>query len=239
VLFPRRTREQRKRHVQRWSEKLLRVLGVRLHVQGKPARSRARPLVLVANHVSWVDIFLIDSIEPARFVAKAEVRSWPVVGWLCARVGTLFIDRTRRHDTARVNREVSGALCAGDVFAVFPEGTTTNGSTVLEFHASLLAPAADATADVQPVALRYERTDGTLCTEAAYDGERSVWDALMGITGQPEIVARLWFLEPIPTAEHHRRELAREAREAILLKLFREAPGSRIERAAGLRAAPR
>jgi 1-acyl-sn-glycerol-3-phosphate acyltransferase len=191
--------------------------------------------MLVANHVSWLDIFAINAIVPARFVAKAEVRRWPIVGWLCARAGTLFIERARRQDTGRINETIEAALAAGDVFAVFPEGTTTDGSTLLKFHASLLEPALGARATVQPVALRFERSDGTLCTECAYDGDKTLWEALMGMTSQREILAHVCFLDPLYPEARHRRDLARESRDAILLTLFPEAQHSRTERDVDLR----
>lgn len=220
LLFPLQSAQRRKREVEHWSLQLLSLLGVRLFLHGMPPVLGGRPLMLVANHVSWLDIFAINAIVPARFVAKAEVRRWPIVGWLCARAGTLFIERARRQDTARVNDAIGTALRAGDVFAVFPEGTTTDGSTLLRFHASLLEPALAAGAAVQPVAIRFERSDGSLCTECAYDGDKSLWEALMGMTSQREIRAHVCFLEPLYPEQRHRRDLARESRDAILLSLF-------------------
>ena len=236
LFFPLQSEERRKREVERWSRQLLDMLAVRLCVSGAPA-DRAQPLMLVANHVSWLDIFAINAVVPARFVAKSEVRRWPLVGWLCARAGTIFIERARRHDTARINHAIGRALAAGDVFAVFPEGTTTDGSAVLKFHASLLEPALEAGAAVQPVALCYECNDGTLCTEAAYDGDKSLWDALMGMTSRREIVARVWFLQPLAPQTRHRRELALAAREAILRTLLPERCDSRTGTDVDLRAA--
>ncbi len=226
-FFPFQSPVQRRTEIRRWSARLLEVLAVRLHMHGSPLDTR--PLMFVANHVTWLDIFLVDAVLPVRFVAKAEVRRWPLVGWLSARCGTAFIHRARRHDTARINDVVTHALAAGEVFAVFPEGTTTDGSHLLKFHASLLEPALLAGAALQPVALRYERADGTLCTEAAFDGTRSLWDTLMGITSQAAIDAHLWFLPALATAGRHRRELAAEARDAISLRLSPRARCSRTE----------
>ena len=235
-IFPLQSGERRKREIEHWSLNLLNVLNVRLFLHGKPPAYGSRPLMIVANHVSWLDIFAINAIVPSRFVAKSEVRAWPFVGWLCARAGTIFIERARRQDTTRVNYTVAAALLGGDVFAVFPEGTTTDGSTVLKFHASLLEPALEAAAMVQPVALRFERSDGTLCTEVAYDGDRSVWDVLMGMTSQHEILAHVCFLDPIVAEDCHRRDIAREAREAILQTLAPDESYSRTDSGAGLRA---
>ena len=239
LFFPLQSARHRKFEIERWSRQLLKILNVRLSVHGSPATYRSRAVMLVANHVSWLDIFAIDAVVASRFVAKSEVRGWPLIGWLCERVGTLFIQRARRHDTARINHAVGEALTAGDVFAVFPEGTTTDGSTVLKFHASLLAPALEAGAAVQPVALRFERSDGSLCTEAAYDGDKSLWDALMGITSEREIVAQVSFLEPIAAEQNHRRDLARIARDAIVLTLFPQARDSRTDTAGDLQVAAR
>ena len=234
-LFPLQSAERRKREVEHWSMQLLALLNVRLFLHGMPPKYGGRPLMIVANHVSWLDIFAINAIVPSRFIAKSEIRSWPFVGWLCARVGTLFIERGRRQDTARINNMVSAALTGGDVFAVFPEGTTTDGTTVLKFHASLLEPALAVAAVVQPVALWYDRSDGTLCREAAYEGGKSIWDSLMGITSQHEILVHVCFLEPILPETRHRRDIAQEAREAIFLTLYPAERYSRTEEAADLR----
>ena len=228
-LFPLQSTERRKRETEHWSMQLLTLLRIRLFLHGTPPPYGVCPLMLVSNHISWLDVFAINAIMPARFVAKSEVRMWPFIGWLAARAGTLFIHRRRRNDAARVNARVTQALLAGEVFAVFPEGMTSDGSTLLRFHASLVEPALEVEAAVQPIALWYDRSDGTLCTEVAYDGERSIWDVLMGITSQREILAHVAFLDPIVTMDRHRRDITREAHDAILRTLFPEAPYSRSE----------
>ncbi len=217
LLFPFHARPQRRAAIRRWSARLLRILGVRLHLHQAPAR--VRPLMLVANHVSWLDIFMLNAAIPVRFVAKSEIRGWPAIGWLSARTGTLFIERGRRRDTARVNRLIAEAMLDGDVVAVFPEGTTSDGSQLLRFHSSLLQPALMAGAGVQPVALRLEHGDGSLCTEAAYDGDKSLWQSLRQIVAQPAIVAHVHFLPLLATDVLHRRELAEAAHAAIASRL--------------------
>jgi 1-acyl-sn-glycerol-3-phosphate acyltransferase len=219
-LFPLQSRERRKREIEHWSMQLLTLLGIRLFLHGTPPPYGVCPLMLVSNHISWLDVFAINAIVPSRFVAKSEVRGWPFVGWLAARAGTLFIHRRKRNDAARVNERVSRALQAGEVFAVFPEGTTSDGSTLFRFHASLVEPALEVEAAVQPIALWYDRSDGTLCTEVAYDGERSMWDVLMGVTSQREVLAHVAFLDPIVTMDRHRRDITHEAQEAIRATLF-------------------
>lgn len=222
--------------IKHWSARLLRILAVRLCVHGEPPR-RGVPLMLIANHVSWLDIFAINAVMPVRFVAKAEVRRWPVIGWLSVKAGTLFIERARRHDTARMNRLLAEAMQAGDPIAVFPEGRATDGSEVLKFHSSLLQPVLDARAALHPVAIRYARGDGTLCTEVAYDGDKSLWDTLLLMVTQRSIDARVYFLAPLADRNCHRRELAQDAREAILQTLFPPSLHSRTEKSVGPRAA--
>ncbi|HEX2826526.1 MAG TPA: lysophospholipid acyltransferase family protein [Burkholderiales bacterium] len=216
-LFPFQSQATRDREIGEWAAGVLDILALRLTVHGELVK--ARPLMLVANHVSWLDIFAMQSVAPVRFVAKSEVRRWPLVGWLSARAGTLFIEQSRRHDTLRINKLVGESLRSGEVFAVFPEGTTTDGSRLLKFHASLLAPALQVGATLQPAAIRFTREDGTLCTEAAFDGVRSVWDVVLGVTRHRTVNVSLTFMPPLATDGYHRRELATYAREAIRLTL--------------------
>jgi 1-acyl-sn-glycerol-3-phosphate acyltransferase len=229
LLFPLQSGARRKREVERWSARLCEILGVRVLLHGSPPTYDLRPLMIVANHVSWLDIFAINAVVPVRFVAKAEIRRWPLMGWLSARAGTIFIDRARRQDTLRINTVVAEALRSGELFAVFPEGTTSDGSTLLKFHSSLLEPALQSGAAVQPVALRYEREDGSLCTEAAYDGGKSMWDALIGIASEPSIIVHVCMLRPILPGAPNRRVLALEAWHAIHRTLYPEAQSSDTE----------
>lgn len=213
--FPFYSPSRRRAAIRRWSGKMLRIVGVRLHVHGQPPRAGGKPALLVANHVSWLDIYVINAVSPVRFIAKSEIRGWPVIGWLSMKTGTLFIERARRRDTARITGLVADALLAGDVCAVFPEGTTSDGRRVLPFHSSLLQPALIADATVFPVALRFERPDATLCTEAAYDGDKSLWQTLLSIAAQPVIHAHVWFLDPVHGGGAHRRTLAQSTHQAI------------------------
>jgi 1-acyl-sn-glycerol-3-phosphate acyltransferase len=236
LFFPLQREARRKREIERWSARLCEILGVRIVLHGSPPAVDLRPLMIVANHVSWLDIFAINAVVPVRFIAKAEVRGWPLLGWLSARAGTIFIDRARRQDTLRVNDVTANALRGGELFAVFPEGTTSDGSTLLKFHSSLFEPAIKAGAAVLPVALRYEREDGTLCTQAAYDGERSIWDALIGIASEPFVIVHVYMLRPIVPDAGHRRALALGAWHAIHRTLYPQAPSSGTETVGDLEA---
>jgi 1-acyl-sn-glycerol-3-phosphate acyltransferase len=229
---------RRQHEIRRWSRQLLALLSVELHVEGE-VPDGAAGVMLVGNHMSWLDIFAINAVRPARFVSKAEVRQWPLIGWLSVSAGTLFIERARRRDTARINDSVTAALRGGDMVAVFPEGTATDGTAVHKFHSSLLEPAITAEAAVHPVAIRYTRADGTLCTEAGYDGDKTLWDSFTSMIGQPVIHAHLDFLPPLPAGFSTRREIAQAARDAIERRLFPSVPRSHTETGAGLPAASR
>ncbi len=233
LLFPFCTKAKRVAVVRRWSADLLAVLAVRVEVSGTPPVAGVAPAMIVANHVSWLDIFALNAVHTARFVAKSEIRRWPVIGWLVAQGGTLFIDRRRRQHIAQINREVVVALGQGDTFAVFPEGIITTGDTLLPFHSSLLQPALACNAMLYTVAIRYTRADGSLCSEADYEGEKSMLDSLLAMITQPVIHVRLQFLPPFPCNGEHRRELAHAAERLIASALELPLPRRLARRASG------
>lgn len=230
-IYPFVDRAARRRRLRQWSARLLQLLAIRLHSSGE--RPAAGAVLVVGNHVSWLDIFAINALQPVRFVAKSEIRSWPLIGWLCARGDTLFIDRKRRHHTRDINAAMADAMRAGDAFAVFPEGTTTHGDVLLPFHASLLQPALACEARVYPVAIRYRRTDGTLCTEADYEGEKTLFESLLQLLTQRRVDLELIFLPAIDCAGMHRRELADAAAASIAARLGLAAPSRRAGTARG------
>jgi len=151
--FPSLDAAGRQQRIRWWSGKLLRLAGIEFTSQGVP---RPGASLLVANHVSWLDIAVIHAACPqARFVSKADVLAWPLLGWLIRGAGTLFIQRERKRDAMRVVHEMAAALQRGDTVAVFPEGTTGAGDVVLPFHANLLQAAIATEVPVQLAVLRY------------------------------------------------------------------------------------
>ena len=134
----------RQRHIQRWSVKLLAICGISVNVAPLAAQFPARALV-VANHVSWLDIFVINTLQPCRFVAKADIRAWPLLGWLCAKSGTIFIARGKLRAVRRIFEHVVATLRNAELVAFFPEGTTAAQGTLLPFHSNLFEAAIDAT----------------------------------------------------------------------------------------------
>ena len=153
VLFPRMQPAQRHEQVRLWSRSMLEVLDIGLTVRGLPPRHG--PVLLVANHISWLDILVIHAAVYCRFVAKSEVRHWPLIGTLATGAGTLYIERDSRRDALRVVHHMADSLKAGDVLAVFPEGTTSDGVSLLPFHGNLVQAAISTQAPVQPVALKF------------------------------------------------------------------------------------
>lgn len=225
LVFPWLADKLRLRLERRWSAQLMRILHVRVRLQGVMPELSARNLMLVANHVSWLDIYLLNSVRPARFVAKSEIRAWPVVGWLAHQTGTLFVNRAKRQDTVRVCHAMSAALNEGACLAVFPEGTTSNGTELRPFHAPLLQPAVHNRSVLWPVAIRYTHADGTPNHAPVYADETSFAVSLLRIASQPVIHAELAFTPPITAHGHTRRELAQQAEQAIATALSLAIPG--------------
>ena len=151
--FPRLTLLERSQHVERWAGHMLLIFGIDLVRRGSPLA--AGPVLLVANHISWLDILVMHASGYCRFISKSDVRRWPLIGAMAAGAGTLFIERESRRDAHRVLHHMVERLQAGDVLAVFPEGTTGDGLTLKPFHANLIQAAITAQAQVQPVALRF------------------------------------------------------------------------------------
>jgi 1-acyl-sn-glycerol-3-phosphate acyltransferase len=215
TVYPRISHARRRRLLRWWSAKLLRILNITPQVQGPAPGAGARGAMIAANHISWIDIFLISSVRPTCFIAKSEVLEWGVAGWIAQQAGTLFVRRDQWRDTARVSTIVGTALAEGQCVGLFPEGVTTEGDTLLKFHTALFQPAVANDARVHPAAIRYERSDGSLCREISFRGERTFMESLRLIIEEPSVVARISFAEPIETGGAHRRDVARVTRRQV------------------------
>jgi 1-acyl-sn-glycerol-3-phosphate acyltransferase len=233
VLFPFFSWKQRVAAIKRWSRQLLRILHLRLTVHGSLPSGHA-PTMIVSNHVSWLDIWVLDSVVPVRFVAKSDIRRWPLVGFLVSGAGTIFIERSKLQDTARTNRAIVEALTRGEHVAMFPEGATTDGTEVKPFHASLFQPALGAGARVVVVALRYVNPDGSVNLDASYVGERSLWESVRLILAQRSLHAELTFAATIDVSGKTRRDIARAAECATADALQLPRPGRKTGTAADL-----
>ncbi|QNB01253.1 1-acyl-sn-glycerol-3-phosphate acyltransferase [Massilia sp. Se16.2.3] len=211
-VFPRARRRLREAATRRWSRRLLGICGVRVEAFGAAALEHA---LFVANHISRLDIFVINSVYPCRFVAKAEIRAWPVLGWLADAAGTVFLARGNRRELRHIFKGLVAVLEQGERVAFFPEGTVGTRGEVLPFHANLFEAAVDAQVAVQPCALAYLDAHGSWHRGVDYAGEVTFVQSIMSILGGPPVHARLSCLVPIAGAGAHRRELAQAAHEAI------------------------
>jgi 1-acyl-sn-glycerol-3-phosphate acyltransferase len=213
LVFPLVSLPTRERLTRRWSRKLLGLCRVTVEqLEGAPVLEHA---LIVANHVSWLDIFVINALHPCRFVAKAEIRAWPVLGWLVAQAGTVFIARGNRRDLRHIFKGLVDALAQHQRLAFFPEGTTASQGSLLPFHANLFEAAIDAKVPVQPYALSYLDGAGGWHPAVDYTGDTTFVDSIFRIIGGEPVRARLACLAPIEAVGAHRRELSAAAHEAI------------------------
>lgn len=190
----------------------LRALGVRLVTRGRLSRRRA---LLVANHISWVDILAVLAVSPARLVAKREVRRWPVIGALAAASGTIFVDRARPRELTGTVARAAAALRGGGVVAVFPEGTTTCAAA-RGFRPAMFQAAIDASAVVVPLTLDYRTGAGSRTTVAAFVGDDTLWRSLRRVLAVRGLVVSVAAAPALhPAAGASRRVLARVAESAV------------------------
>ena len=199
-----------------WHGRLLRILHIRVQTFGRPPDP---PALVVANHVSWLDIVVLGHLLPTVFLSKAEVRRWPLIGWLAKRAGTLFI-RRGSGQAAVIRERIARYLRHGGMLALFPEGTTSDGRQVRPFFSRLFAAAIDAETAVAPVALRY-CVEGRLDPVAPYTDDQTLLANLARLLGRPGSEVEVHFAEPIPAAGCERKALAQAARARIVEALER------------------
>lgn len=213
LRFPSLSIEQRHARIQWWSLKMLRCLGLQLEVQGQ---FRAGGNLIVANHISWLDIMAVHAVLPrARFVSKADVQEWPLINRLVDCAGTLYLRREQRRDAMRVVHEMAQAMKDGHDVAVFPEGTTGDGRALLPFHANMLQAAIAVEAPVQPVALRYRDAFGPVSAAVEFLGETTLAQSLWRIACGRGLVVRVTVLPARGSAHADRRALATVLRQDI------------------------
>jgi lyso-ornithine lipid O-acyltransferase len=195
----------------RSSRRHLKIFGYTAEVAGTVPKSG----LLVSNHLSYFDILTISAATPAVFVSKAEVRRWPLFGWLAALSGTIFIERERRLQVGEVNREIQAALDEGALVVIFPEGTSSNGGTVLPFRSSLLEPAARGGHEISTGWIHYSLVDGDASNEVCYWGDHAFFPHLINLLGKKSIRATLRF-GTFQRQTADRKELALQLHAAVL-----------------------
>lgn len=217
--FPALDAAARHERIRWWSAGLLRAVGLTLQVSGVQPRPGAT--LIVANHISWLDIAAIHAAAPhARFVSKADVLQWPLLGWLIRNAGTLFIERERKRDAVRVVHAMASALQAGDTVAVFPEGTTGPGETPLPFHANLLQAAVATGTPVQPVVLRFADAGAPFSAAVHFLGETTLLQSIWRVVSARGLCAHVQLLPPVGSEHADRRLLAEHLRELIAQQLL-------------------
>lgn len=224
LVFPWASEARRDRTIGRWSRQLLAICGVSVAEWsdggGHPALAHA---MIISNHVSWLDIFVINALHPCRFVAKSEIRDWPVLGWLVDKAGTVFIARGKRRELRLIFKGMVAALAAGQRVAFFPEGTTAAQGTLLPFHANLFEAAVDARVMVQPYALRYLDAHGAPHASIEFIGDTTFVQSMIAVLSGGPVRAELQCLSPIDAAGAHRRDVAAQAHAAIAAALHIQA----------------
>lgn len=213
LVFALLWRSARTALVRSWFRALLRAFGVRFVVHGQRMDSGA---LVVTNHVSWLDVVALMAECPMRLLAKTEVRSWPVIGPLADRVGTLYIDRERLSALPEAVRTIAESLRGGSVVGAFPEGTTWCGLASGTYRPAVFQAAVDAHVPVQPVALRFTTASGKHTTAAAFVGTATLVESLLAVARTRELVIEMFLLPRIDAAAAgDRREIARRAEQAV------------------------
>ena len=213
LRFPSLNEAGRQARIGWWSAGVLRAMGVGLHITGT---ARPGATLLLVNHVSWLDIAALHAAVPhARFVSKADVLRWPLLGWLIRGAGTLFIERERKRDALRVVHAMADALRAGQTVAVFPEGTTGEGAELLPFHANLLQAAIATATPIQPVVLRFADPTHRFSPAVAYVGDTTLLQSLWRVATARGLEVHVTLLLPEGSAHADRRLLAESLRSLM------------------------
>jgi 1-acyl-sn-glycerol-3-phosphate acyltransferase len=215
VIYPYLDQTGQRRIMKSWSRQLLAILNIGIRIGGPQMARGESGCLLVSNHISWLDIFVLNAIHPSQFIAKSEVRDWPLIGWLSRRGGTIFIERALRKNATAINTRVSLLLKQGTCIGLFPEGTTTDGTQVGHFHSALFQPAIDAGIKTCPIALCYQTSEGCPSPAAAFTGDTTLVQSIWRILRAPRLIALVVFTPAITAAKENRRMLARAAQTAI------------------------
>jgi len=214
AMFPFLSIKMRKKMVQSWCIRLLRILKVKVVIHGDSSvLFGIKPYLLVANHISWLDIHIINSIRPVIFVAKADVSKWPIFGYLAGMLGTIFLKREKLSDIKRVIQVMKEKLANQEIVAIFPEGTSTDGRSVLPFKSNLFEAAHQAQADVLPITIQYKENN-QYSNRAAFIGDMELIDSIKNILRTDDLVVHIHLNDKLP-ADLPRQELAAQAHRLV------------------------
>lgn len=202
-----------------WCRQLLHCFNITVVTYGEPPQDNTSNNLFLANHVSWADIYALNSTLPLQFIAKSDINNWPILGYLVRKSNTIFINRSNRKDTSRIVETTTQRLLAGGNVGFFPEGTTTDGTRLAHFKSSIVQAAINANAQLRPVAIRYSLPNGGINTNMAYAGETTLGESMMHVLNQKNPTVELHFLTPIDAQSANRQALTQLAFEGIATTL--------------------
>jgi len=207
------TKNQQERIIRFWCKRLLFIFEIKVEVTGLGTYlMNQKKYLMVANHISWMDIIVIQSIKPCIFVAKSDVASWPLFGWVAQMTGTIFIKRDKVSDIKKALKKMKRRLIKRSV-CIFPEGTSTNGRYLLPFKSNLFQSSIDTNKSILPLCLRYEQNN-TYSDKAAFVDDMSLVDSINKIKQEKDIYVIVEVLQPI-RPRYNRKELASYTQEMI------------------------
>ena len=207
------TKRQQEKIIQFWCKRLLSIFEIKVEVQGiNNLLFNQKQYLMVANHISWMDIIVIQSIKPSIFVAKSDVASWPLFGWVAQMTGTIFIKREKVSDIKKALMKMKRRLIKRSV-CIFPEGTSTNGRYLLPFKSNLFQSSIDTNKSILPLCLRYKQK-GTYSDKVAFIGDMSLVDSIIKIKNENDISVEVDVLQPI-RPRGNRKELAVYVQEIL------------------------
>jgi 1-acyl-sn-glycerol-3-phosphate acyltransferase len=219
LVFPWLKAEQRYRSIRHWCKQLIVIFDMRLSVIGAERLEDAHYL-MAANHISWIDIHVINAFKPHYFVAKSEVASWPIFGWMAKQLGTLFIERGKSNSIRNMVQEVAGQLNQKAI-CIFPEGTSTDGKQVAPFKSNLFEAAIIANAPIYSLAIQYfDVRTGHKTTAAAFIGDMGLLDSIWNLICSPPICAQISISAKLPALKE-RKALA-ELSQSLIAEQLRE-----------------
>ena len=214
-IFQRKNDVEQQAILKSWSSKLLNIMNIELQVHGEIPKNFQSHLI-VSNHISWLDIHVINSFCPVRFVAKKEVASWPIFGWYAVRINTLFIDRQKSGHSKDVSEQMAVALRAGDRLCIFPEGTSSDGLSVLKFKSTLFQSVIESQCTCLPTAISYiDKKSGELSTATAFIGDMGLLESINKTLKNAPLLVQLRIGEPIIGGDS-RKDLSDKAWQQIV-----------------------
>ncbi len=218
LKFPRLHRDERLHEMQRWAKRVLLILDIEVQHSGPLTMTPAA--LVVANHLSWLDVLVLQSLKPGVFVAKAEVQHWPLVGLMARACATIFVQRASPRSARTMIDDTMNAFDQGYSVIAFPEGTSSDGSDVGVFHANIFEGAIKARAGIQPISLRYVHAATGLPNEAAhFTGAMMLVSSLRKVMASRSIKTQVHIGACIGSQGHTRKSLANQAHQRIRQQL--------------------